>query len=82
MSNLGIGSDLADEAAPKGAIERWLLEHPEEAKEFWDYVGGVLKNNYPIYPVMKKLVASIGGPPGDPSAVRRFISEQLSKLPS
>lgn len=77
---MGIGSDLAEEAAPSGSIEIWLRKHPEEAAEFWDYVKGTVSNGYPLYPVMGKLVAKLGGPPGSESSIRRYISGKLAKL--
>lgn len=80
MSDLGIGLDLVEQASPKGAIDSWLDEHPEEAVEFWAYVEGVLKNGYDMYPVMKKLIESLGGPPGSDTSIRRFVSGRLSKI--
>lgn len=77
---MGIGSSLVLEAARISATEAWLRDHPEEAKEFWEYVKGVTASGFPMYPTMHKLIKSLGGPPGSENAVRRFAHGQLSKL--
>ena len=81
--NLGIGSDLVDEARHgqrrADMVAQWLEQHPDEAKEFWAYIEGVTKNGYNLYPVMQKLIESLGGPPGTESTIRRYIGENLGK---